>query len=130
MFPRTSIAKLIVTGLLMVSIGLPWMFLQSVAWLGMAVTFTVEKGSLAEGLSATFDGGHPCVLCKAVETGSKETPESAPFKAFKLEAVLAGVPRLVAPAGVFFEHPEWRGCLAAGMDDERLRPPRSGPGRV
>lgn len=114
---------------LCLSLGMHWALLQSLAWTGMLISWSQEV-SLVEAVKNTFDGGHPCPLCKAVETGSKETPKSAPFKAFKLDAVLAGVPCLVAPAGVFFEHPEWKGCPAAGMNDERLRPPRSGPGQV
>ncbi|WP_345737396.1 hypothetical protein [Prosthecobacter algae] len=66
------IARLFIVAALMVSIGLPWAALQSVAWIGMAVTYTVEKGSVVEGLSDTFDGAHPCALCHAVSDGQEK----------------------------------------------------------
>ena len=65
----------------MISIGLPWMLVQSVAWLGMAVTYTAESGSWIQGLSDTFDGNHPCPLCKAVQKNfeqDKQASETAP----------------------------------------------------
>lgn len=66
------IARLFIVAALMVSIGLPWAALQSLAWIGMAVTYTVEKGSVVEGLSDTFDGEHPCPLCHAVSNGQEK----------------------------------------------------------
>jgi len=114
----------------MIALGIPWMLAQSVAWLGMAVTYSLEKGSLVEGLSATFDGEHSCPLCKAVEKSGRETRETMLQKVLKLDAVLAGAPRLVTPAGVTFEHPEWRGCRTTGWEEKRFRPPRSGSCRA
>lgn len=64
--------RLFIVAALMVSIGLPWGALQSVAWIGMALTYSIEKGSVVEGLSDTFDGAHPCPLCQAVSAGQKE----------------------------------------------------------
>jgi hypothetical protein len=63
--------------MLMVSIGGQWMVLQGVAWVGMAVSYTMEEGSLGTGLSKTFDGEHPCPLCKAVQKGTQEDGEPA-----------------------------------------------------
>lgn len=68
----------------MASIGLPWMAVQSVAWVSMAVTYSLEKGSVFEGLSDTLDGEHPCALCgvveKAVKKDQKEQKESGKKK--------------------------------------------------
>lgn len=72
-----KLARLFIFAALMVSIGGQWMALQGVAWLSMAVTYTVETGSVATGLSQTFDGEHPCPLCKAVQKGSQEERDSA-----------------------------------------------------
>lgn len=57
---------------LVISIGAQWAVLQSAAWVGMAVTYSMAEGSVAEGLSNTFDGDHPCPLCKLVEEGQKK----------------------------------------------------------
>jgi hypothetical protein len=79
--------QILVVAALVVSIGLHWALLQSAAWVGMAVAYSVEKGSLSEGLSDTFDGDHPCPLCKAVDEGKKnkeETGAKSPIKKFEV----------------------------------------------
>jgi hypothetical protein len=76
---------------LIVSIGAHWAVLQSAAWLSMAVTYTLETGSLNQGLSETFDGDHPCALCLAVQKGQRDqqqTPGSPKPKDLKLELFL------------------------------------------
>lgn len=55
---------------LFLSIGLQWACLQSAAWVGMVVSYS-QQASLNEALVMTFDGKHPCKLCKAVENGQK-----------------------------------------------------------
>ncbi len=70
-------ARLLILSALMVSIGGQWMVLQGVAWLGMAVSYSVESGSVTTGLSKTFDGDHPCALCKAVQKSSQEDHDPA-----------------------------------------------------
>ncbi|MCB1096502.1 MAG: hypothetical protein KDN22_13075 [Verrucomicrobiae bacterium] len=64
-----------VTVLTALSIGFHWTLLQCVAWVGMAIAYTGEDGSLVSGLSRTFDGQHPCSLCKAVESGVRSEQE-------------------------------------------------------
>ena len=79
-----KLARLFILTALMVSIGGQWMALQGLAWLGMAVTYSVKSGSVTTGLSETFDGEHPCPLCKAVQKGSQEERDpSAPGNAGK-----------------------------------------------
>lgn len=56
--------------LLSISIGLHWMVLQSAAWVGMLVTYS-QKATLQEALAKTFDGKHPCKICKVVQNGKK-----------------------------------------------------------
>ena len=89
---------------LMISIGLHWAVLQSAAWVGMAVAYSVEKGSVVEGLSETFDGDHPCPLCKAVEKGVESErqpkegqPPPSKTKEMKLMLALVSIPRIVFP---------------------------------
>lgn len=50
------------------SIGLPWAFLQSAAWLGMIVSYSREA-PISKSIEMTFDGEHPCKLCEAVQRG-------------------------------------------------------------
>ena len=62
--------KWFVIASLVLSIGGHWAVLQTVAWVGMAVSYCHES-SFSDGLSKTFDGKHPCKLCKMVREGKK-----------------------------------------------------------
>ena len=53
---------------LIVAIGGHWALLQSAAWVGMAVKFS-KTDSVSVALQKTFDGKHPCPLCKLVKSG-------------------------------------------------------------
>ncbi|HEX4342893.1 MAG TPA: hypothetical protein VH255_05855 [Verrucomicrobiae bacterium] len=50
--------------------GAHWLTLQTVAWTAM-FTENLRTGSLEETMAKTFDGQHPCCLCKAIATGKK-----------------------------------------------------------
>ena len=56
---------------LVLSLGLHWALLQSIAWVGMIASYS-RVASLAEALSKTFDGKHPCCLCKLIQKGRAE----------------------------------------------------------
>lgn len=72
--------KLVTAGLLVLSLGLHWAALQTVAWTGMIVAYTQEAG-VRQGLAMTFDGAHPCPLCKAIEKGrTEEQQDQKPLK--------------------------------------------------
>jgi hypothetical protein len=74
--------KVIVVSALMLSIGLHWVALQTAAFIGMAFNYTAASGSLVQGVEETFDGDHPCELCKLVmeQQGATEEKESPPGK--------------------------------------------------
>ncbi len=55
-------------------IGGHWLALQGVAWVTMLVDNSRE-GSFVEAVGKTFDGQHPCPLCKAVASGQEEERE-------------------------------------------------------
>lgn len=65
-----KLTRLAVVVMLLCTVGAHWTILQSVAWMRMAVTFS-QDASLAEALVKTFDGKHPCDLCKLVQQGKK-----------------------------------------------------------
>lgn len=70
-------------------LGGHWITLQSAAWIGMVVTYSQED-SLGVALKKTFDGEHPCGLCKAVKSGQSEDQKRQSAKVMvKFEAVLA-----------------------------------------
>lgn len=53
---------------LVLSLGLHWALLQTVAWTGMLINYS-RDASFREAISRTFDGQHPCPLCKAIKKG-------------------------------------------------------------
>lgn len=121
-------ARGLVVVALCVSIGLHWVVLQSAAWVGMAVTYSVEKG-VVQGLSETFDGEHPCPMCKLVNEGVKgeqaptdgQTPPSK-TKELKLTLALVSVPTFVFPS----ETPQaWStvSSIAAARHERPVTPP-------
>jgi hypothetical protein len=57
------------------SIGLHWAFFQSLAWIGMVVSYS-QDATLKEALVKTFDGQHPCVLCKEIAKGKRSEKKS------------------------------------------------------
>src|SRR3989454_9501446 len=73
------LSNLLVIAALVFSLGLHWMVLQSVAWIGMIVTYS-QNAPLKEALVKTFDGQHPCKLCKAVQEGKKSEKKQPPEK--------------------------------------------------
>jgi hypothetical protein len=105
----TRFARFLLLATLMVSIGGQWVVLQGVAWVGMAVSYSLEEGSVGSGLSKTFDGEHPCPLCKAVKKGSQEDQDSATpgekgFGKTKVELSEDGVVFIFPPAPVRMAH--------------------------
>ena len=66
--------KLLLVLTLTLSLGAHWAFLQSIAWVGMVVSYS-RDGSFLDAVSKTFDGRHPCSLCKAIKQGRSEEKE-------------------------------------------------------
>ena len=66
----TRLTKLLLVLALTLSLGAHWALLQSVAWVGMVVNYS-QDATITEALSKTFDGQHPCKLCKAVKEGKQ-----------------------------------------------------------
>jgi hypothetical protein len=64
------LSKLVMVASLVCLVGGHWALLQSVAWVGMAVKFS-QSEPVAVALKKTFDGAHPCALCKVVTEGKK-----------------------------------------------------------
>ncbi len=100
-----SLVRTLLIAALVFSIGLHWVVLQSAAWAGMLITYSVQQGSLLTGISQTFDNEHPCALCGAVRTGTqqeKEDPRQNKETHKKLLLVMAVTERVVLtpPASV------------------------------
>lgn len=62
--------KFLVVVALVTTTGLHWAVLQSVAWTTM-LTNNLRTQSLTEAVTHTFDGKHPCCLCKTIAAAKK-----------------------------------------------------------
>jgi hypothetical protein len=71
----SAIGRATTIGALCFSLGLHWLALQSVAWTTMLVS-NARHAHLSEAVAKTFDGAHPCDLCKVVAQGSKSDEKS------------------------------------------------------
>ena len=72
-------AKMLIAVSLALAIAGPWALLQSLAWVGMAVSYS-QDSPISEALKRTFDGHHPCQLCKVVQEGKKTEKKSEVLK--------------------------------------------------
>lgn len=55
---------------LVTTLGAHWAILQSIAWTTMLAENLCQQ-SVAEAMTQTFDGQHPCPLCQAIAAGKK-----------------------------------------------------------
>ena len=58
------------------SLGGHWMLLQAVAWTGMLISYS-NGGSFVEAVEKTFDGEHPCPMCKRIAQERKQEKQRA-----------------------------------------------------
>ncbi len=74
MFARCG--KIFAITALVFSTGLHWAALQTVAWTTMLAA-NLGNESFSEAVAQTFDGEHPCPLCKVIAVGKKSENKSA-----------------------------------------------------
>lgn len=121
-----GVAKTALVIVLMASIGLHWALLQSVAWAGMVVDYS-RNTSLAEALSRTFDGQHPCRMCCLIREAQKqEKKQDIQVTTVKLEAP-APVPSadFGFAARPILPLPGFVTPASAALDAPPLPPPRT-----
>lgn len=94
-------AKLLLVLTLSLTVGLHWMVLQSVGWTGMMIKFS-EHATFTEALAKTFDGKHPCDICKIVKKGRQtgHQSESVQLK-LKVDFFVQTSRQFLFPAPVF-----------------------------
>ena len=106
------------------SMGLHFAVIQMVGWASMTVEYS-QKAPLSEALRMTFDGKHPCEICKLVEKeigqhdpDQKRAPDPKPQ--LKLPPVICWVDeiKLVHCACLVFD---------ITMSDNRARPRHERP---
>lgn len=86
---RNRAGRCLVAFLLIFSIGGHWAFLQSVAWVTMVVDYW-KDAPISVAVQKTFDGKHPCKLCKLVNRGKQSEQKQNAIKGkFKMDLWVA-----------------------------------------
>jgi hypothetical protein len=70
---------------LLCAIGAHWAVLQSVAWTTMLAQ-SLRTNSISQAVERTFDGEHPCALCKKIAKSKQQERKSvfpSEFKKFE-----------------------------------------------
>jgi hypothetical protein len=76
-----------------------WAVLQSVAWTSMLAD-NLRHDSFTGAVQCTFDGKHPCCLCKAILAGKKtEKKTEFTLSAHRIEfPPMIGIPAFIPPS--------------------------------
>ena len=123
MFQR--LPKLPIAVLLACSVGLHWSFLQSLAWTRMLVD-NLATTSFSTALQRTFDGKHPCALCKAIAQGRKSEKKSDRLLSLKkFEALSPALAMHLSPPASFPRISTLDALLAAIPQAPPKPPPRA-----
>lgn len=120
--------KLLVVLTLVLTTSLHWAALQTVAWTTMLAGH-LRSDSFSEAVCKTFDGQHPCCLCKAIAAAKKSGKKSETVSpALKMEfPPVAGSLVLIPPAR--FEKVRLTNAFADSRAAKPpLPPPRTFPG--
>ena len=79
------LGKVLVVFALVATLSAHWALLQTVAWTTM-LSNNLQSCSLRTAMAMTFDGQHPCPLCKAIDAAKKsEQKNQVSFEKQKLE---------------------------------------------
>ena len=82
--------RVLIVCLLGWSLGFQWFSLQAVAWGSMLVQKTVQS-DWKDAVQTTFDGQHPCELCRVVQSSQAEDDApSVPLRVPQLEWISDG----------------------------------------
>jgi hypothetical protein len=118
-------SRYLVVTVLTLSLGLHWALLQSVAWVGMVWQYS-QTATLGEAISKTFDGQHPCQLCKLVTEGKKsEKKQEAQQPLVKLDFFLVTSPVNLYPPGFQYRAQPPAELAAARSEIPPTPPPRA-----
>ncbi len=126
---RVRLALLLVAAL---SMGLHYAVVQMVGWVNMTVEYS-RAAPLSEALAMTFDGKHPCELCKLVEK-ELQTSDQDDNRAPEKKPELKLPPVICWAAGIRLHRHSYEMLSLLELDDRagfrRERPPLPPPRAV
>ena len=124
---RKSGHVLLIVALLSAS-GTHWLVLQSVAWTTMLAS-NLRTSSLGEALERTFDGRHPCRLCRQIARDRQDEKKTEFRSETRQLEFIYTTPAFIfetpPPPGDFCAVPDLVDCLPHAPP---VPPPRSLPG--
>jgi len=104
--------------------GAHWVTLQTVAWTAM-FTQNLRTGSLEDALTKTFDGRHPCCLCKQIAASKKsESKTEFSFSLKKLEFASEKIVITLTPPSQFSFLPRIDSHTSGLVSKPAVPPPR------
>ncbi len=119
--------KLLIVLTLVLATGAHWAALQTVAWTTMLAN-NLRSDSLAQAVSKTFDGDHPCCLCKAIAAAKKSEKKSeAVSPMLKMEFPPTAETPVLFPPSQFTVLPLENNFSSALPSKPPLPPPRNFP---
>jgi hypothetical protein len=116
------LAKLILVLVLACSLGLHWVVLQSLAWSSMLAD-NLRHDSLAQAVTHTFDGQHPCCLCKAIAAGKKSEKKREFAPSFKTLEFPPAPEELALTSPAHFALPTAADIMARTFSENPPTPP-------
>ena len=123
MFGRWTSFPVVV--MLCLTLGMHWSLLRTVAWVNMFVTFA-QTDTVHEALTKTFDGKHPCSLCKFVKKAKQgEKKEQTINVEAKLNLMLSVEACRLNPPTAYSLLPLLDDVTASRTDSPPVPPPRA-----
>ncbi|MEO6478619.1 MAG: hypothetical protein ABIQ96_26095 [Luteolibacter sp.] len=122
-----QLGQWLLIGMLLVSMGGHLALLQTIAWGNMLVDFS-SKASLSEAMEKTFDGEHPCPLCKVVKKTKSEDEKKPMLKSeMKMEVALPVPVKVPFPRStdLVFRVTEYSGTFSEVYLAVPMQPPRA-----
>lgn len=120
---RKRWGNIFLAAILFLTTGARWGVFQSIAWASMIVRYS-ERAPLAVALKETFDGKHPCCLCKAIAAShksGKKTEYTLQFKQLEFPPVAENF--LPAAPARFQFLPKANDTFAEFLTQKPLTPP-------
>jgi hypothetical protein len=122
---RRPLQQWLLVSVLTLAIGGHWALLQTVAWTNMLAT-NLRTDSLEVAVIKTFDGQHPCNLCKVIAAGKKsEKRTEFPATLKRLEFISARPVFVFAPPQDFRLLPELEISFHQSSRQPPVPPPRN-----
>jgi hypothetical protein len=121
----SHIARVVVVLALCLSIGAHWVVLQSVAW-GTMIARYAQQTCLTQAVAQTFDGDHPCNLCKHISAArDSEKKSDAQSVTIKPDLICATRRIILLPRSADFLFPRLEMTAPLLAHSPPTPPPRS-----